>query len=391
MEARSSELRPLALSRRTWLLTAAGVFAATLSAFVAVGAALPVLPRFVRGPVGAGDVAVGVVIGAFSLSAIMVRPWAGHLADRRGRKPAVVAGTLLTALSGVLLLTSASLAVVLASRLVMGAGEGLLFTAGSAWIVDLAPEDRQGQTIGLFGLSVWGGLTLGPVLGDQLLRLAGYDAVWVMMASVPLGGAVVAWRLSENRRPREEHAPGPLIPRAVVAPGASLALANAGYATMAAFVVLALAHRGIGHGALVFTAYAASVAGSRVLLGRLPDAIGARRSAALAGLAEAAGLAVIAEASSWPVAVAGGVIMGAGFSLLYPALALAVVQRTGAHARGRALGGFTAFFDLGMGLGAPVAGALAALGGYGLAFWVGTGAALGAALIAWYMLPGPGR
>jgi predicted MFS family arabinose efflux permease len=108
----------------------------------------------------------------------------------------------------------------------------------------------------------------------------------------------------------------------------------------------------------------------------------------LAGLAEAAGLAVIAEAGSWPVAVAGGVVMGAGFSLLYPALALAVVQRTGEHARGRALGGFTAFFDLGMGVGAPAAGAIAALGGYGLAFWAATGAALGAALIAWYLLPG---
>ncbi|HEV3129467.1 MAG TPA: MFS transporter [Solirubrobacteraceae bacterium] len=388
MEARSSELRAPALSRGTWLLTAVGVFAVTLSAFVAAGAALPVLPRFVRGPVHAGDLAVGVVIGAFSVSAIVVRPWAGHLADRRGRKPAVLGGTLLTGLAGTLLLTSASLPMVLASRLVMGAGEGLLFTAGSAWIVDLAPADRQGQTIGLFGLSVWGGMALGPLIGDQLLRLAGYDAVWVMMALVPLAGGLVAWRLTETRRPPNSALAGPLIPRAVLAPGAALALANAGYATMAAFVVLALAHRGIGHGALVFTAYAVAVVGSRLLLGRLPDRIGARRSAVLAGLAEAAGLAVIAEAGSWPVAVAGGVVMGAGFSLLYPALALAVVQRTGEHARGRALGGFTAFFDLGMGVGAPAAGALAALGGYALAFWVATSAALGAALVAWYLLPG---
>jgi MFS family permease len=192
----------------------------------------------------------------------------------------------------------------------------------------------------------------------------------------------VTWRLFEPPRPAAHDERGPLLPRAVVAPGAALSLANAGYATMAAFVVLDLARRGIGHGALVFTAYAAAVAGSRLLLGRLPDQIGARHSAMLAGLAEAAGLAVIAQASSWPVAVAGGVVMGTGFSLLYPALALAVVQRTGRQARGRALGGFTAFFDLGMGLGAPLAGAIAALGGYGLAFWSAAGAALGASLIA---------
>src|SRR5581483_604022 len=339
MEARTSTLRALSPRRSPWVLTAAGIFAATLTAFVAAGAALPVLPRFVRGPVHAGNVAVGLVIGAFSLSAIVVRPLAGHLADHRGRHPVVLAGTLLTALSGVLLLIASSLPVVLASRLVMGAGEGLLFTAGSAWIVDLAPEDRQGQTIGLFGLSVWGGMTLGPLIGDQLLSLAGYDAVWAMMALVPLAGGLMALRLSETRRPAAP-ARGRLLPRAVLAPGAALSLANAGYATMAAFVVLALTHRGIGHGALVFTAYAAAVAGSRLLLGRLPDRIGARRSAALAGLAEAAGLAIIAEASSWPVAVAGGIVMGTGFSLLYPALALAVVQRTGEDARGRALGGF---------------------------------------------------
>jgi MFS family permease len=387
MEARTSTLRALSPRRSPWVLTAAGIFAATLTAFVAAGAALPVLPRFVRGPVHAGNVEVGLVIGAFSLSAIVVRPLAGHLADHRGRHPVVLAGTLLTALSGVLLLIAPSLPVVLASRLVMGAGEGLLFTAGSAWIVDLAPEDRQGQTIGLFGLSVWGGMTLGPLVGDQLLSLGGYDAVWAMMALVPLAGGLMALRLSETRRPGAVPARGRLLPRAVLAPGAALSLANAGYATMAAFVVLALAHRGIGHGALVFTAYAAAVAGSRLLLGRLPDQIGARRSAVLAGLAEAAGLAIIAEAGSWPVAVAGGIVMGAGFSMLYPALALAVVQRTGEDARGRALGGFTAFFDIGMGLGAPAAGALAALGGYGLAFWAGTAAACGAAAIAWYLLP----
>src|SRR2546423_6884870 len=239
----------LASRRAPWLFTAAGVFCATLSAFVAAGAALPVLPPFVRGPVHAGDVAVGVVIGAFSISAIVVRPLAGHMADRRGRRPAMVAGTLLTAAAGALLLAPASLPVALVSRLVMGAGEGLLFTAGSAWIVDLAPEERQGQVIGLFGLSVWGGMTVGPLIGDQLLSAGGYDAVWATMAVVPLVGGLIAWRLSAPARPAAGAERGRLLPPAVVGPGACLALANAGYATMAAVVVLELARRGIGPGA----------------------------------------------------------------------------------------------------------------------------------------------
>lgn len=74
--------------------------------------------------------------------------------------------------------------------------------------------------------------------------------------------------------------------------------------------------------------------------------------------------------------------MGGGFSLLYPALALGVVQAVREAARGSALGGFTAFFDVGMGLGAPATGAIAFLAGYSGAFWSGAGAALAAGLIA---------
>ena len=383
MEAHTTARSRLLVARPTWLLISLGVFGVTLSGFVAAGAALPVMPRFVRGPIHAGDVAVGLVIGAYSVTAVVVRPLAGRLSDRRGRRRVLLAGALLNSLAGALLLLApASLGLAIASRLVMGAGEGLLFTAGTAWIVDLAPKERQGKAIGLFGLSVWGGMTVGPLLGDQLLSAAGFDAVWWTMACVPLLGALLAWRLPERWRRPPVRARQRLLPRAVLGPGAALALANAGYATMAAFVVLTLARRGIGHGALVFAAYAAAVLGSRLLMGHLPDRIGSRASAAIAAGAEAAGLAIIAVAGSLPVALLGGVVMGTGFSLLYPALALGVVRRTGERERGSALGGFTAFFDIGMGLGAPAAGAIAALGGYGLAFWAAAGMSLAAAGVA---------
>jgi predicted MFS family arabinose efflux permease len=78
------------------------------------------------------------------------------------------------------------------------------------------------------------------------------------------------------------------------------------------------------------------------------------------------------------LAGAGAIVMGAGFSVLYPSLALLVVNRVSAAERGAALGAFTAFFDTGVGLGAPLAGAIAASAGYAAAFWVAAaGAALG--------------
>jgi MFS family permease len=74
--------------------------------------------------------------------------------------------------------------------------------------------------------------------------------------------------------------------------------------------------------------------------------------------------------------------MGVGFSLMYPALALFVVERVGEDRRGAALGSFTAFFDVGFGLGGPVAGAIAAVAGYPAAFWAAAVFALGTAAIS---------
>ena len=65
--------------------------------------------------------------------------------------------------------------------------------------------------------------------------------------------------------------------------------------------------------------------------------------------------------------------MGAGFSLSFPSLALLVVERVDERRRGAAMGAFTAFFDLGVGIGAPLAGAVSALAGYPAAFGVGRG------------------
>ena len=73
-------------------LAFAGLFAVTFCGLLAVGAVLPVLPRYVHGPLGAGDVAVGVVIGSYAITGLLLRPFAGRLADRRGRKPTVLLG-----------------------------------------------------------------------------------------------------------------------------------------------------------------------------------------------------------------------------------------------------------------------------------------------------------
>jgi MFS family permease len=384
MPSQSRDAAAARAERHPGLAASAGVFLAALCAFLAIGAALPVLPTYVRGPLHASDLAVGVVVGSFALTSVFCRPLAGRQADRRGRRVVLVAGALAMALGGLLYLLSSNVLSLVGARLVVGVGEGSLYTAGAAWAVDLAPEDRRGMALGLFGLAVWGGLSLGPVAGELLRSSSGYDAVWTLTAILPLVGAIIALRLPEAARPSKADPAEALalFPRAAHRPGLALALANIGYAALAGFGVLLLRSRGVGSGATVFTAFAVAVFASRLVLSRVPDRAGARATATAAGLFEALGLTIIALAQSLPAALAGAIIVGIGFSMLFPSLALMVVGEVEDERHGSALGAFTAFFDVGVGLGGPLAGITASLAGYPAVFLLAALAALGAAVLA---------
>src|SRR6476646_928992 len=369
--------------RHPGIAASAGVFVAALCAFLAIGAALPVLPGYVRGPLHSSDVAVGIVVGAFAVTSVVCRPLAGRQADVRGRRIVLIAGALAMTVGGVLYLLAGSVATLVLARLAVGAGEGAVYTAGATWAVDLAPVNRRGLALGLFGLAVWGGLSLGPVAGELLRAHVGYDAVWAFSAVLPFAGALLAMRLPEpGGLVTREPSPLALLPRAAYRPGIALALANIGYAALAGFVILLLTSRGIGGGASVFTAFALAVFASRLVLSRVPDRAGARPTATAAGLFEAVGLAVIAVAHSLAVALLGAIIVGVGFSMLFPALALMVVGEVDDDRRGSAMGAFTAFFDIGVGLGGPLAGVTASLAGYPAVFVLASAGALGTAALA---------
>lgn len=373
-------------NRSAWAAFA-GIFVVTNLGLLAVGATLPVLPRYVSEELGGTDLEVGIVTGAFALTGLFCRPIAGRIADSRGRKPTVMGGAMLAAIAGALYFVPAGVPGLVIARFVLGAGEGSVFTAGSAWVVDMAPAHRRGRMIGLYGLAIWTGLTLGPPIGVLMERLGGYGLVWAFAAGAPLLGAVIASRLPEGHAPEpgtEELKLGkaPLISREAAVPGVGLALGVFGFAAVAAFIVLSLDERGIGRGAEVFTVFAGTVVATRLIAGDLPDRIGAARCALGAALTEAAGLVLLGAAGTLSVAIAGAVLMGAAFSLLYPSLSLIAIERVPPTRRGAAMGTFTASFDLGMLLGSPLVGAAAAIGGYPAAFYLGAAAAIASAGLA---------
>ncbi len=359
-----------------------GVFGGLFFGYLGLVAVIPVLPAFLRQHLGAANFAVGLVITITGLTALVTRPLAGNLADRHGYRQVMQLGALIVAAGGALYFIPLGVAGLIAVRLMLGVGEAALFTAGAAWTVALAPQHRRGQLIGLYGVSMWGGISAGTFVGASLLHF-GFGAVWAFSAAAPFAGLLLISTVPVPGRAAGAGSGGRgLLLRPALLPGVALTFAAAGYAGLAAFVVLHLRARGIHSGVAVLSCFSAVYAATRLFIGHLPDKHGPRVVAAWSGAGEAVGLVIIAVAPNLPIAVCGSLVMGAGFSLLHPSLALMVMNRADKLKQGAALGAYTSFWDLGLAVWGPVTGVIASGFGYPAVFIAGAACAMVAAVLA---------
>lgn len=368
---------PSATSR----LALVGVFGGLFCGYVGLTAVIPVLPGFVRDRFDATNFVIGLVVTATALTALLMRPVSGALADRYGYRLVMQLGALVIAVGGVLYFLPLGLNGLIVIRLLLGIGEASLFTAGAVWTVSLAPHNRRGQLIGLYGVSMWGGISIGTFLGATVQPL-GYGAVWGFSAGAALVGLLLVSVVPAPARAEQPGGGRGLLLRPALLPGVALGLGAAGYAGLAAFVVLHLGARGIHSGVLVLSGFSAVYAGTRLFIGHLPDQLGPRRVATWSGAGEAVGLLIIAFAPNLPVAIFGSLVMGAGFSLLHPSLALMVMNRTDPAKQGAAIGAYTSFWDLGLTIWGPLIGVVATGFGYPAVFVVGAACAASAAAVA---------
>jgi MFS family permease len=165
-------------------------------------------------------------------------------------------------------------------------------------------------------------------------------------------------------------------------PGISVSLAALGYAALAAFVSLHMLARGVANGIAAFDAFGFTYIGVRLFIGNVPDRLGPRMVAFWSAIVEAVGLVIVALAPNLVTVIIGGLVIGAGLSLLFPSLALIVINRAPDAQRGAALGAFTSFWDVGIAVGAPAAGLIASLSSYADIYYVMAACSVGSALLA---------
>ena len=364
----------------------------TFICYLAIGLPLAVLPGYVHGQLGYGSVLAGLAISVQYAATLLSRSHAGRMADTVGPKQTAVVGMAACAVSGVFLLLAyafersawLSLSAIIASRLALGFGESWVGTGAATWAIARVGPLHTARVISWNGICTYGGLALGAPLGVYLERewsmgalggavlllgLAGLGLALARKAVAVVGGHRMAFKSVVLR---------------VFPHGMALGLGSVGFGTLAAFVALYYASRSWEGAAHALSAFGCAFIGVRLLFAGTITRYGGFRVAQVSFLVEAAGLALLWLAPSAGLALMGAALTGCGFALVFPAIGVEAVARVPAGSRGAALGAYSAFLDLALGVTGPVAGYIS--GGFGypaiflsaaLAVLVGFGIATG--------------
>ncbi|WP_176391916.1 MFS transporter [Marininema halotolerans] len=331
---------------------------------------LPTLPLFVR-QVGGREDLVGLIIGIFTLAAVISRPWIGGWLDLRGRRQTYLVGLFLFLLTTISYLGITSLWPLLLLRVVHGFAWGAVTTTAGTVATDLIPPHRQGEGMSYYGLFTMIGVAFGPVIGLWVIEEYTFTLLFIFATSL----IILAWFIAQKidyppvssipaTHILEKNNHQPFIPKGTALPSFMALCTTLTLGAISTYLPLFAADRGITSIGLFFTVYAFAMVLSRLWAGKSFDQKGPRPALLLGLSMMILALILLAFLQNLAGLLLAAILYGFGFGSVHPSLQASTIQRVLAHSKGRANGVFFAAFDLGIGIGSTIAGFLVATLGY---------------------------
>jgi len=336
------------LFSRNFVLTSLSTF----TLFTSFYFLLITLPIYIE-KIGGTESEIGLILGVFTISAVLLRPFIGKEVDRRGRKIILISGIVIFFISMLLYNYTRNVTSLLLLRVLHGIGWGAATTAATTLIADIAPPKRRGEAMGVFGMASNVAMAIGPALSMILLQKYDFPILFSMSAGISLLSLLLVLPISETM---VVHPRTPLFSREALFPSALMFMISLTYGSIVSFLSLFAQKQGIPNPGIFFTVFAVTLILVRALAGKLSDIKG-RKFVIVPGMVLiAAGLGVLSTASALNSFLVAALLYGIGFGLVHPSLMALLVDMVGDEGRGAAMGTFTAAFDLGIGAGSILLG-----------------------------------
>jgi MFS family permease len=152
-----------------------------------VGIVVPLLPVYAHN-IGASGLYIGLIFGSFSLSRTFFLPYFGRQSDKKGRKPFIVAGLCAYTMVSLSFILANDVETLIGIRFIQGIASAMIMPAVQAYVGDITPVGREGFTMGLFNMSMFMGLSLGPLIGGVINDSFSLDTSFASMGFLALAG-----------------------------------------------------------------------------------------------------------------------------------------------------------------------------------------------------------
>ena len=286
---------------------------------------------------GAGAGIVGIVVGAFAITALLIRPFSGPAFDSFSRKKLLMIAQGINGIAFVLYGIVDSVPAFIAVRLLHGIGIGCSGPLAMSLVSEFLPLGKFATGISVYSLAQTFAQVIGPGTGLWLIEVIGFQGTYLIAAALLIASVASISRVKEIPR---EHPPyqlklGRMFAREAVDKAIVIMLFAVAFGGTTSYLVLYGTKLGIENLGAYFVVYALCLLVTRPLYGRLADTFGAHRVLIPGVVFFAISYVMLAHTTDFVGLMAVAVVASAGFGACMPltqslAMSSVPVERRGA-------------------------------------------------------------
>ncbi|MGH1287124.1 MFS transporter [Bacillus toyonensis] len=340
---------------------------------------VPTLPLFIK-EIGGNESQVGLMMGMFTIAAVVIRPIIGGMLDQYGRRSFIIFGLILFGLTMYSYNLASTIVLLAVLRVIHGVTWAVSTTAVGTAITDIIPDSRRGEGMGWYGMAMTIAMAIGPMIGLWVVQYYSFHGLFLLATLLSFMAVILSLITKMPFTPQKEKGKIQLFEKSVLSITVVVFFLSFAYGGITTFLPLFASSINVNPGTF-FLVYAIALTIVRPISGKLLDKYGEVFIILPALCITILAIVVLTIANGLTGIIIAATLYGVGFGSAQPALQAAMLTIVDPSKRGVANASFFTAFDLGIGLGAILLGFVSQMFGYRILFTASSVSAVLALLV----------